>query len=136
MTNEIIGRVYSIGATRSIQSKDGSKAFSTRELILDCTRYDSITGAKMFENYPQLEFSNDRCAELDKFKVGDVVKVFFDLRGSRYTDSSGQTKHFTKVQGYRIESFSQYQPAQKNAPTVQQPQKPTPQQNLGGDLPF
>lgn len=37
MANQIIGRVFYIGDTNSIKSKDGSKTYYKRELVLDAT---------------------------------------------------------------------------------------------------
>ena len=44
MANQIIGRVFYIGNTNEIKSKDGSKTYYKRELVLDATRFDGLTG--------------------------------------------------------------------------------------------
>lgn len=112
MALKMIGKVFSIGVTQSIPSKNGN-TFNKRELVLDATRYDGLTGEKGVENYPMFEFGGERCAELDKFKVGDIVEVSFDLQGSFYT-KDGVEKNMTRVRGYRIEHF---QTRQKTSPT-------------------
>lgn len=102
MANQIIGRVFGVGDTQPIQSKDGTKTYYKRELVLDATRYDSMTGERGFDNYPSFEFSGDKCKELDNLTIGDIVVVSFDVVGSKY-EKDGQTKFFNRVRGYKIE---------------------------------
>lgn len=123
MANQVIGRVFQIGNTEPIKSKDGSKTYYKRELVLDATRFDGMTGERGFDNFPTFEFSGDKCAELDQFKVGEIVTVSFDLQGTKY-EKDGQTKFFTRVRGYKVERRQVQQP--------QAPQQPAPQ---GGYVP-
>lgn len=109
MANQVIGRIFQIGNTEPIKSKDGSKTYYKRELILDATRFDGMTGERGFDNFPTLEFSGDKCAELDQFKIGEIVTVSFDLQGMKY-EKDGQTKFFTRVRGYKIERRQVQQP--------------------------
>lgn len=162
MANIIIGRVLRITPTENGATK-GGKAFSKRNIVLDCTRYDAITGEKGFENFPSFDFYNDKCIELEAFKVGQVVSIHFDVVGVYYQP---QDKYITNVKAYKIEpytpkkaqitaSHSDSQPQQsitpqsaQNAPTmpatpVYPPQQttfsnaPLPPQGVGGDdLPF
>lgn len=122
MALKMIGKVFSIGATQSIPSKNGN-TFNKRELVLDATRYDGLTGEKGIENYPLFEFGGDRCAELDNYKVGDIVEVSFDLQGSFY-EKDGAKKNMTRVRGYKIEHFQ----AKRTQQPVQQPVQQAVQQ--------
>lgn len=121
MANQIIGRVFQIGDTNEIKSKDGSKTYYKRELVLDATRFDGLTGQRGYDNYPSIEFSGDNCQLLDQLKIGDVVTVSFDLQGTKY-EKDGQTRFFTSIRGYKVEPKQVYQPAQS-----QTPQPPTSQ---------
>lgn len=121
MANQIIGRVFQIGDTNEIKSKDGSKTYYKRELVLDATRFDGLTGQRGYDNYPSIEFSGDNCQMLNQFKPGDIVTVSFDLQGTKY-EKDGQTRFFTSIRGYKVEPKQVYQPAQS-----QTPQPPTPQ---------
>ncbi|MDT3388111.1 MAG: DUF3127 domain-containing protein [Bacteroidota bacterium] len=136
MENKVIGRIFQIGKTEPIQSRDGSKTYYKRELILDATRFDGMTGQRGFDNFPTFEFSGDKCAELDQYKVGEIVTVSFDLQGTKY-EKDGQTKFFTRVRGYKVERRQMQQP---QAPQQQYDPQPTPQyqqQEQGAnDLPF
>ena len=124
--NQIIGKIKEIGATRSIPSKDGSKTYQMRELILDTTRIDQYTGERGFENYAQFEFSGDKCAELDNYKIGDIVIISFDLRATSYT-KDGVTKWFSHVIGYKIEYRKS--PQKEATQNIQ----PAPSQNAPGE---
>lgn len=123
MANTITGRIVEIGRTEQIPSKDLSRAFLKREIVLDATRYDPWTGERSgFENFPQLEFTGDKCAELDRFAKGQVVTITFDLQGMRYQDKDGNVKYFTKARPYKIEAR---QPAQQPAQATQRQSNPT-----------
>ncbi len=123
MANTITGRIVEIGRTEQIPSKGLSRAFLKREIVLDATRYDPWTGERSgFENFPQLEFTGDKCAELDRFTKGQVVTITFDLQGMRYQDKDGNVKYFTKARPYKIEAR---QPAQQPAQATQQQSNPT-----------
>ena len=140
MANQVIGRVFQIGNTESIKSKDGSKTYYKRELVLDATRFDGMTGERGFDNFPSFEFSGDKCSELDKFSVGEVVTVTFDLQGTKY-EKDGQTRFFNRVRGYKIERRLVQQPQtpkQQYAPQYQpQPQaQQIPPRQADSDMPF
>lgn len=58
-------------------------------------------------NYPQhikFQVTQDRCALLDSFKVGQEVKVLFNLRGRPFQNKEGQTVYFTNLEAWRIEA--------------------------------
>ncbi len=154
MTNTITGKIEHIGRTEQLTTKDGTKTFLKRELVLDVTRFDPYTGERGFENFNSFEFSGDKCTELDRYKAGDVVTVSFDLSGSRY-DKDGVTKYFTRIRGYKIElrgahapapaqqqayapaQQQAYAPAQQAQPTaIPQQQQASQQQGAVDDLPF
>lgn len=130
MAMTITGRVFFIGQTQSIPTKNG-KPFYKREIILDCTRYDPYTGEKGFENYPSLEFNGEKCKDLDGYSVGQVVSISFDLQGGFY-EVEGTKKNFTRVRAYKIEAKSvqnkpqaepQYPPIPSDYPPPPQEQK-------------
>lgn len=104
MALTITGKVYSMGDTISIPSKNGGQPFQKREVVLDATRFDPYTGERdKFENFPMFEFSGDKCSELDKCNEGDVVTISFTIQGSFYKSQDGSEKNFTRVRGYSVE---------------------------------
>lgn len=137
MSNTITGRVYRITPTVEIKSKDGQTSFKKRDLTLDATRYDSITGEKMFDNFPTIEFGGDKCALLDNLSRGEIVTVSFDLSGSSYKDAQGTEKWFTRIRGYKVERRQVQQPAQaQTAPVPVAPPAAPAQSGTIDDLPF
>ena len=124
MALKVIGKVYSVGQTQQIASKNGGQPFLKREIVLDATRYDGLTGERGYDNFPMFEFSGEKCTELDAFKMGDVVEVSFELQGSFYKDKDNLERNFTRVRAYKIELYAvKSKPvAQPQTHPVQQPQ--------------
>lgn len=128
MKNQVDGRILSISNTVQIQSPKSGSTFTKREFLLDATTYDPYTGERNeYENILPLEFSGDKCAELDRFKQGDIVTVSFALQGRSWTNLDGELKRMASIRCYKIEARGGVsQPTQ--AASVQQPvQQPTPQ---------
>lgn len=98
MANQITGRIIEIGQTVQISSKNGGSSFTKREFILDATTYDPYTGERSeYENIIPLEFSGDKCAELDRYKNDDVVTVSFVLQGRSWTNQDGELKRMASI---------------------------------------
>ena len=105
MANQITGRIIEIGQTVQIPSKNGGSSFTKREFILDATTYDPYTGERSeYENIIPLEFSGDKCTELDRFNQGDVVTVSFVLQGRSWTNQDGEFKRMVSIRCYKIEA--------------------------------
>lgn len=150
MANQITGRIIEIGQTVQIPSKNGGSSFTKREFILDATTYDPYTGERSeYENVIPLEFSGDKCAELDRFNHGDVVTVSFMIQGRSWTNQDGELKRMASIRCYKIDArggVSQSQQTtsvQQPAPQStyqQQPQNFPPPVDVNGnvkdDLPF
>lgn len=124
MSNQITGRLTAIGQTVQIPSKNGRNPFLKREFLLDATTHDPYTGERsQYENILPLEVSGDKCAELDNFRVGDVITVSFALQGREWTNQDGQVKRMVSVRCYKLEARKPVQQQQ----TVQPVQQPSPQ---------
>jgi hypothetical protein len=148
----LIGRIIAVDQQQTIASKtDATKTFQRRQVYLDCSRYDSITGEQLQENRPLLEFGGkglDQLNELVKqgLKKGDLVSIEFAVQGNTYKDGQGNTKNFTGIRPYSIERYvprSQQQQTQQPAPAPApqpqaQPQQAAPafQEGNEKDLPF
>ena len=119
---EIQGRIKTIFAPETV----GQNGFQKRDLVI------TTDG-----QYPQdiiIQFQQDNCAVLDRFQVGQIVKIHFNLQGREWTSPQGEVKYFNTVVGWKIEvvqPIQQYQqPMQQyqQAPQgyVQQPQYAQP----------
>ena len=95
---EIQGTIKQIDQTKTV----GSGGFRKRELVVTTD-----------EQYPQhilIEFVQEKTDLLDKFKVGQPVKVSINLRGREWTSPQGEVKYFNSIQGWRIETLQQENP--------------------------
>ena len=104
MPNQITGRLVYIGQPQEIPSKSGGNPFVKREFLLDATTHDPYTGERsQYENILPLEVSGDKCAELDPFRIGDVITVSFALQGREWTNQDGQVKRMATIRCYKLE---------------------------------
>jgi len=87
---EVTGTIKKIFETQTF----GEKGFKKREVVI-------ITN----EQYPQpiiVEFFQDKCTVLDKYKVGQDVKIGINLRGREWINPQGEVKYFNTIQAWRI----------------------------------
>lgn len=147
MANTITGKIVSIGNAVNVSK---NKEFMKRELVLDASRYDPITGEKR-PNVVSLSFQQRNCDKLNDFHVGDVVDVSFVLQGREY-DREGGKRIFTDVVAYNIANHGgqggTQQPSAGAGQAPQAPQAPQiphapaapvatpPQGGTSSDLPF
>lgn len=104
MSNQITGRLVGISQTVQLPSKTGGASFLKREFLLDATTYDPYTGQRSeYENILPLEVSGDKCAELDQFRIGDVITVSFALQGRSWTNQDGELKRMASIRCYKLE---------------------------------
>lgn len=83
---EIEGTLTVIGEIQSFAS-----GFTKRQFVV-----------KTPGEYPQViafELVKDSCAKIDKHKLGDGVKVFFNVRGNEYN-----SKYFVNLSAWKIDS--------------------------------
>lgn len=134
MSNQITGRLLSIGQSVQIPSKSGGQPFTKREFLLDATMHDPYTGQRSeYENILPLELTGDKCPKLDKYQAGDIITVHFALQGREYTASDGQPRRIVSVRCYKLELVRHAaapQPAYQPSTATAQPVPPP------DDLPF
>lgn len=110
---QVKGTIKKIDATIQVSEK-----YSKRELVVETEG-----------QYPQpilIQFSQDKCAILDLYKVGDSVEVDINLRGREWTSPQGEVRYFNTVEGWKMNKVGQQQ---VQAPTLEE-------QSLNDDLPF
>ena len=77
------GRLHAIFETKQITER-----FQKREFVLELADNP---------NYPQFvlfELTGDRCGDIEGFKVGEDVRVEFNLRGREWNSPNGDVKYF------------------------------------------
>jgi single-strand DNA-binding protein len=83
---QIGGKLFRVYPTETKSDK-----FQTRDFAIEY----------MIGNYPQLikfQLNNDKCDLVDSYKIGDTIKVSFDLRGREWNE-----KILTNLNAWRIE---------------------------------
>jgi hypothetical protein len=126
---EVVGTIKVINTTQEV-----SASFKKRELV--------VTTDEQYPQHIMIEFTQDKCSDLDKYRVGEEVRVSINLRGREWTNPQGETKYFNSIQGWRIEGRQgqPYTPTSKPEPESAVDKYMNAQNNFNeeehDDLPF
>ena len=124
---EVQGIIKMIDETKTY----GSNGFRKREMV--------ITTEEQYPQHILVEFIQDKCDLLNKYNVGQQVKVSINLRGREWVNPQGETKYFNSIQGWRIESLENAA-SDENMPPVPPMEAFEPADDLNeeehDDLPF
>ena len=101
MSFDVQGRLHEIFDETQVSDK-----FRKREFVLEIP-----DGS--YTQYIKFQLTQDKCNVLDQYKVGDEVKVAFNLSGKPFT-KNGTTMYFTNLSAWRIESANGAAPANSN----------------------
>jgi hypothetical protein len=92
MSYKLTGVIKVLNPTVQVNEK-----FSKKEFVVT----DNST------QYPQdisFQATQDKCAMLDSFQVGQNVEVSFNLRGRCWESPSGEEKYFNSLEAWKIEA--------------------------------
>lgn len=95
MSLEVTGKLIVKYDTTQVSNK-----FSKREFVLELS--EDING-NMYTNYAKMQLVQNKCEILDKYNIGDNVKVSFNIKGTKY-EKDGKVNYFTSLDCWRIES--------------------------------
>ena len=104
-----------------------TETFRTREFVIETTE---DIGGRIINNYIKFQSVQDRTQLVDRFNVGDSIKVHFNIKGTRW-EKNGQVNYMTNLDAWRIEQVSM----QQDAPAAAMPPPPPPTE-VSDDLPF
>ncbi len=123
---EVEGKIKVIGKTKEY----GSNGFRKREVV--------ITTEEQYPQFLNIEFIQDKTEILDKFSVGENVKIGINLRGREWVSPQGETKYFNSIQGWRIERLDQSKNQDASIPPADQfePVEDLNEEDPDDDLPF
>ena len=96
----ITGELIHIGQTQQVKD-----TFQKRSFVV-----------KTHSEYPQeleCQFTQDKCKELDRFKVGDTVTARVNLRGRGYQKREGGMGWFTSLDCWKLDKLGEGAPANK-----------------------
>jgi hypothetical protein len=72
------------------------------------TKRDFVVITDLTSQYPQyisLQLTQDKCALLDNYEVGEEIKVHFNLRGREWNGPQG-LRYFNSLEAWRLEKVS------------------------------
>lgn len=109
--------------------------FKTREFAVEKT--DDI-GGRTIVNYAKFQCVQDKTAIVDKVNIGDNIKVYFNIKGSKW-EKDGKTNYITNLDAWRIEQILAPGQSQQDGGTdTMEPidNFTSPAQDGSDDLPF
>ncbi len=106
-----------------------TETFRTREFVIETS--EDING-RVITNYIKFQSVQDRTNLVDRFNIGDNIKVHFNIKGTRW-EKNGNVNYITNLDAWRIEQVSMQQDA---APANQPMQAADFQADASDDLPF
>ncbi len=97
MSLEITGKLIVKENTIVVSDK-----FKKREFVIELA--EDING-NTYTNFAKMQLVQNKCEIIDKFNVGDVIKVSFNIKGTKW-QKPGEDKvsYFTNLDAWRIES--------------------------------
>jgi len=104
---EITGKIKVLNDTQNI----GDKGFRKREVV--------ITTEEQFPQHILIEFTQDKCDLLNKYAIGQDVKISVNFRGREWINPEGMAKYFNSIQGWRIEPLNIQQPIVDNSTEIE-----------------
>lgn len=125
MSFEITGKLI----TKS-DTMQKSATFKTREFVIEKTE---DIGGRVITNFIKFQCVQDRTTMLDRFNIGDEVKVSFNIKGTKWV-KDGRENYITNLDAWRMESVKLSQDS--NASNTDTFTPPAFTDNASDDLPF
>jgi hypothetical protein len=97
MNHELTGKLIEIYDTQKVSDK-----FQKREFVVELQE-EMINGRPSYPNFAKMQLVQAKCDILDRFKIGDTVKVSFNIKGNRW-ERDGKVNYITNLDAWRIES--------------------------------
>lgn len=80
-----------------------TESFKTREFVVE--KPEDING-KLITNFIKFQCVQDRTGIVDRVNVGDEIKVYFNIKGSKW-EKNGTVSYFNNLDAWRIEQILQ-----------------------------
>jgi len=91
MAFDVVGKLHVAYETKQV-----SERFSKREFVVE------VADGK-YPQFVSFQLTGDRCHQLDDHRVGDQVRVTFNLRGREWRNPQGEVKYFNSLDVWSIE---------------------------------
>ncbi len=125
MSYEVVGKL--VAKFNVVQR---TETFKTREFVIE--KSEDI-GGRVITNYVKFQCVQDKTEMVDRFNIGDDVKVQFNLKGTKWV-KDGKENYITNLDAWRMETVKLGSEAASDAPPSFVPDN-APTDNVD-DLPF
>ena len=95
MSFETTGKLIEVYPITTISDK-----FKKREFVIE--QSETKNGFD-FKDYVKFQVTQDKCSLPDQVKIGETVKVSFNLRGRKW-EKDGNVNYFTNLEAWKLES--------------------------------
>lgn len=95
MNLEITGKLIEKYDTNVVSDK-----FRKREFVLELG--EEVNGS-VYTSYAKMQLVQNKVEIIDRFNIGDNLKVNFNIRGTRY-EKEGKVSYFSNLDAWRIEN--------------------------------
>ncbi|NCI49316.1 DUF3127 domain-containing protein [Sediminibacterium roseum] len=125
MSYEITGKLVAV-----FDIVQRTETFKTREFVIEKTE---DIGGRVITNYVKFQCVQDKTLMVDRFNLGDEVKVQFNIKGTKWV-KDGRENYITNLDAWRMETVKLDQNS-GNSDSVNYNDMPPPA-DVVDDLPF
>lgn len=75
-----------------------SASFKKREFVIEVANERNSD----WNDFIKFQLTQDRCAQLDPFNLGEPIKVSFNIRGRKW-EKDGKVNYFSNLEAWRLE---------------------------------
>ena len=105
MSYELTGKLF-----EKFDTIQRTETFKIREFVIE--KSDEING-KTITNFIKFQSVQDKTSLVDNINKGDEVKVFFNIRGSKW-EKEGKVSYFNNLDAWRIDQVLNAQKGNAN----------------------
>jgi len=122
MSFDITGKLIEKYSTAQVTDR-----FRKREFVIE--KKENSSFGEIVETI-KFQLTQDKCETIDNIKIGDEVKISFNIRGRKW-EKDGQVNYFNNLEAWKVEKLSVEKEAPAPPPSYDEiPPEPT------DDLPF
>lgn len=98
MSYELTGKLL-----EKFDTMQRTETFKVKEFVVE--KSEEVNG-KIITNLIKFQSTQDRTAIIDRINIGDEIKVYFNIRGSKW-EKDGRTSYFNNLDAWRVEQILQ-----------------------------
>jgi len=127
MSYELTGKLVA-----KMDTVQRSETFKTREFVVE--KSEDING-RTITNYIKFQCVQDKTTLPDRFNLGDEVKVFFNIKGSRWS-RDGKDGYITNLDAWKMETLKMNATVNRSEEVSYNHMPPASPSEQLDDLPF